>query len=135
MLVALVPFAPAKAVFVRAPYEGSSALSYGGLDDCADPVRGIGVVCVDIPRGAHDLDVRVSDLHGLVVGGSWYTHAADGSLLGMGSYCDSLTTPLSGAEAIIVVRVEAGNGALQCLNEGEAASGPATKGIVSLRFR
>lgn len=120
---------------MKAPYEGSSPLSYGGLDDCTDLLRQVGIVCVDIPRTARDLDVRVSDLHELSVGGSWYMHAADGSLVGMGTYCGALTAPLSGAEAVIVVRVESGNGPVQCLNEGRPMAGPATKGIVSLSFR
>jgi hypothetical protein len=135
LIVAALPLVPAKAVVVKAPYGGSSLTSYGGLADCQDAVQKIGIVCVGIPVGTTGLDVHVNDLVELVVGGSWYLHAADGSLVGMGSYCNAFTLPLSGDAATIVVRVEGGNGPIQCLNEGRVMSGPSAMGIVALRLR
>lgn len=135
MMIAILPFAPAKSTTIRAPYEGPAMLAYGDLGDCVDPVRSRGAVCVDIPPGTNAIDVRVVDVNDLAVGGTYYLHDAAGDMVGAGTYCAAVTLPQSGQGNVLVVRVEGIGGPINCADEGQVAAGPATKGIVAIRLR
>ena len=134
-LCLLLPAVPAKAVTVRMPYEGPAALAYAGLTDCEDPVRSMGIVCLDVPRSASLVDLAVSDSSGLRIGGSYFLHDATGAAFASGEFCGALGLPLPDEATSLVVRLEGVNGPAACIEAGETAVGPATKGYVALRLR
>lgn len=132
-LVAL-PLAPASSVVLREPYEGPAVLAYGGVSDCDDPARSMGVGCFDVPVEASRLEIRVRDRTDLPIGGAYYLSDAAGEFAGSGSFCGSASLLLDGAATTAVIRLEAVNGPLACIDQGEEAPGLATRGIVAIRL-
>lgn len=130
-----MPSVPAAAVTLHVPYQGPAVLSYQGPSDCSDPVRSVGIACVSLSPQSHAVDLLVKDASGLAVGGSYYTHDASGNTLAIGLFCHAASIPLTGAESLIVIRLEGINGPAECLNEGKLGTLPATKGMLAVRLR
>lgn len=135
LCIAALPLAPAKAVTLQLPYEGAAPLAYPGAQECEDAVA-LGVVCVDLPRGARAAAFRVLDASSLAVGGTYWLHDADGNALGGGrAYCSGAEVALPAEAQLLVVRIEAVNGALTCIDGGSDAAAVGTKGVVSVDLR
>lgn len=130
-LLLLPVAAPAKAT-LRVPYTGAAVLGFNGVADACGAMLPLGTVCVDVPRGASSLVVGAVDQLGARVGGSWYAADAAGQLVGAGVHCGPTDVALPRGTAQLVVRVEAINGPIWCLEDGLAA--PPLRGWVSLRF-
>lgn len=133
--VASLPLAPAAGAITREPYEGPAVIGYAGTTDCADPVRSQGIVCVALPAAAAILDLRVRDASELPVGGVYFIADATGTTIASGTFCGLRSIPLDEAAATAVIRLEAINGPLACLDEGQTSTGPATQGVIALRLR
>lgn len=132
-LATLMPASPAASVTISTPYDGPAVLAYGGTTDCSDPVRSVGIACVDVPNGAKKMEIAVRDASGLPVGGAFYLSDAFGNFAGSGLFCGTATIPL-GTAVVGVVRLEAVNGPLACQEAGQTA-GTATQGVIAMRLR
>lgn len=129
--LAFAPVAPAKAIDLRLPYDGSTATSFQGASDC-DAAVPLGIVCVDLPHNARTASFTVRDGSALAMGGSYYLLDADGAFAGAGTYCRGADLTLPGNAALLVVRIEAVNGPLACLG---GATGPGIGGVVAMHLR
>lgn len=135
LCVAAVPMAPAKAVTLHVPYEGTAPLAYQGAQDC-DTALALGIVCLDLPNSAREVAFLAADASGLAVGGSFWLHDAQGNALDGGhAYCAGGEARLPSEATLLVVRIETLNGPLSCLEENVDASGLGTKGVVSFNIR
>lgn len=133
LCVATLPVAPASGM--RLSYQGAALTTHQSAEaDCAGLLsQRLGIVCVDIPSGAHAMAFQVEDASKLPVGGSYYLYDASGGYVGSGTHCGAEDVSL-GAATKAVIRLEAVNGPLVCASEGKTAQGLATKGVIGIVF-
>lgn len=120
----LAPLAPAASLNVRLPYEGPAPFVYQGPHECDAPLA-VGIVCLEMPKGAHSARFLVEDVTGRAVGGSWHVHDENGAELASGGHCGSGEVAVPTTGGLVVVRVEALRGPIECAGAGE---GPAAVG-------